>query len=284
MQMSGYIFITRHWQEDKDRMTRSLDYLVSQQRRSQILIFPEGTDLNDKSKANSDSYAEKNGLKKYEYTLHPRTTGFSFVTNHLQQANFLDAIYDMTIGYPYEVPQKELDISKGIFPKEVHINIKRVPASELPCDEQGLRSWIEDRWRSKEKMLQQFYQSKKFADQSWPRPKQLPLYVAALFWLSLTGENQSALFEFLCNKMLCISELTRKCNVIEVYKWVCKTTRTKWINFPIFKIWCDHSFCFLTNWVKHLWLFVQIWSSWKGQVDQIRPVCCWWEKSENQYL
>jgi hypothetical protein len=37
----------------------------------------------------------------------------------------LDAVYDITVGYPQTLPQSEFDILKGHFPEEVHFTIKR---------------------------------------------------------------------------------------------------------------------------------------------------------------
>lgn len=39
----------------------------------------------ENSKARSNEFAEKNGLPKYEYVLHPRTTGFTFVVERLRE-------------------------------------------------------------------------------------------------------------------------------------------------------------------------------------------------------
>jgi len=39
------------------------------------------------TKARSNEFAEKNGLQKYEYVLHPRTTGFTFVVERLREGN-----------------------------------------------------------------------------------------------------------------------------------------------------------------------------------------------------
>ena len=37
----------------------------------------------------------------------------------------LDAVYDITVGYPQTMPQSEFDILKGRFPEEVHFTITR---------------------------------------------------------------------------------------------------------------------------------------------------------------
>lgn len=37
----------------------------------------------------------------------------------------LDAIYDLSVGYPGTLPQNEFDVLRGKFPEEVHFHIKR---------------------------------------------------------------------------------------------------------------------------------------------------------------
>lgn len=105
MAMNGFVYITRRWDEDQVRLSRSMDYLVELRSRTQLLIFPEGTDLTPSSKQRSDKYAKSHNLPEYEFTLHPKTTGFTYLVRHLQQADYLDAVYDLTIGYPDYVPQ-----------------------------------------------------------------------------------------------------------------------------------------------------------------------------------
>ena len=37
----------------------------------------------------------------------------------------LDAIYDMTIAYPDNLPETEADLANGKIPTEIHFHIKR---------------------------------------------------------------------------------------------------------------------------------------------------------------
>lgn len=37
----------------------------------------------------------------------------------------MKAVYDLTIGYPDLLPQSEMDVVRGVFPKNVHFHIKR---------------------------------------------------------------------------------------------------------------------------------------------------------------
>lgn len=52
----------------------------------QILFFPEGTDFTANTKARSDKFAAKNSLEPYEYVLHPRTAGFSFLVEKMRES------------------------------------------------------------------------------------------------------------------------------------------------------------------------------------------------------
>ena len=190
MQMNGFLYITRRWEEDKGRLSRTLDYLVALQRRTQLLIFPEGTDLTTSSKEKSDRYATKNGLPMYYHTLHPKTTGFSYLASYLKRASYLDAVYDLTIAYPDYVPQSEIDLITGKLPNEVHFNIKRISSDDLPEDETSLRDWLEERWYHKEETLKRFAEKNTFSGEkeAWPMASILPLRAAFGFWSLLTGK------------------------------------------------------------------------------------------------
>lgn len=64
-------------------------------------------------------------FQKYEYVLHPRTTGFVFMATQLMEKNSLDAVYDVTLIYPDVVPQTEKTLLSGHFPKEVKVHFAR---------------------------------------------------------------------------------------------------------------------------------------------------------------
>ncbi|KAJ7397891.1 lysocardiolipin acyltransferase 1-like protein [Pitangus sulphuratus] len=85
MQVAAFVFIQRKWEDDKSHFEKMLDYFCDIREPLQLLIFPEGTDLTANTKARSNEFAEKNGLQKYEYVLHPRTTGFTFVVERLRE-------------------------------------------------------------------------------------------------------------------------------------------------------------------------------------------------------
>lgn len=196
MQMNGFLYITRRWEEDQNRLSRTLDYLIALDRRFQLLIFPEGTDLTKNSKEKSNKYAMQHVLPQYSFILHPKTTGFSYLVRHLQQAKYLNAVYDLTIAYPDYIPQSELDLMKGKLPNEVHFHIERIPSWNMPTDDLTLRQWLQERWFNKEQILKQFYKKKSFSAKIWPLTKLHPLHIAFSFWSILTG-NIIFIFIFL---------------------------------------------------------------------------------------
>ncbi|XP_018120406.1 lysocardiolipin acyltransferase 1 isoform X2 [Xenopus laevis] len=164
MQVAAFIFIHRKWEDDKNHFEAMLDYFCDIKEHLQILIFPEGTDLTDNTKARSDEFAEKNKLQKYEYVLHPRTTGFTFIVDRLREGNNLDAIHDITVAYPHNIPQTEKHILNGNFPKEIHFHVCRYPVSSVPVSKEELQLWCQERWKEKEDRLRAFYQGERYFD------------------------------------------------------------------------------------------------------------------------
>ena len=163
MQFSNFLFIKRRWEEDKKEFHDKLYYLNSIDYPCQLLLFPEGGDMTKKTKTRSDKYADENGLPRYQYCIHPRTTGFVYVMNALRSGG-LDAVYNVTIGYPDALPKTEVEIAKGIMPREVHFHIKSYDDRDLPMDDEQLGQWCRDRWAEKEERLKQFYTNKEFQD------------------------------------------------------------------------------------------------------------------------
>ena len=148
---------------DEKEFHDKLFYLNCINSPCQLLLFPEGGDMTHKTKKRSDDYADQNNLPRYHYCLHPRTTGFVYVVNALRSGG-LDAVYDVTIGYPDALPKTEIDLAKGIMPREVHFHIHSYDNKDLPKDDEQLGQWCRDRWEEKEERLKKFYTHKKFQD------------------------------------------------------------------------------------------------------------------------
>ena len=164
MQYMCNIFISRRWDIDEEEFKKKLFYYNAIDLPVQLLLFPEGGDLTLKSREKSDSYADTNELKRYEYCLHPRARGFVYVMEALRSGR-LDAVYDITVGYPDALAKTEGDFVKGDYiPRDIHYNIQHYKAEDLPADEKGLTQWLADRWKEKENTLKLFYTHRHFVE------------------------------------------------------------------------------------------------------------------------
>ena len=166
MQCFMHIFLHRNWEQDKEEISNKLHYMNLLKCPIQLLTFPDGGDLNFRSKSKSDQFAEKNNLQKYDYVLQPKTKGFTHSAAILKKAG-LDSIFDITIAYPDALPKTEVDFYNGVIPREVNYYIERFNINDLPKTEIGLAEWCQERWRIKEERLRYFYQHRTFQEESF---------------------------------------------------------------------------------------------------------------------
>ena len=87
MQMARFIYISRKWETDEVRIAKSVEYLGKHStcQPYQLVLFPEGTDLNPKAQVKSRKFGEANNLKPLNYLLHPRTTGFTYLVQQMRE-------------------------------------------------------------------------------------------------------------------------------------------------------------------------------------------------------
>ncbi|RXM37307.1 Lysocardiolipin acyltransferase 1 [Acipenser ruthenus] len=69
----------------------------------------------------------------------------------------LDAVHDITVAYPQNIPQTERYLVTGQFPREIHFHVQRYPVKALPEGTAELQDWCQERWREKEQRLRDFY-------------------------------------------------------------------------------------------------------------------------------
>jgi len=162
MQLAGFIFLARNWEQDRSYLHQVLGHLGQTEYPAQLLVFPEGTDKTETTTARSNAYAAKEGLKKLDYLLHPRKTGFVYIVNQMRSYRNIDAIYDLTMGFQDRIPQSEKSFfihnDKIGMPSAVHLHFKRYDINNLPTDETELGNWLQNLWYEKDERLAKFYQ------------------------------------------------------------------------------------------------------------------------------
>ena len=100
LQMCRSVFIDRCWKTDENKIGNMIEYLASTYNNQtspkqishernisnfQLILFPEGTNIKDSSMIKSNQFADKSNLKRMNNVLHPRTTGFSYITTKMRE-------------------------------------------------------------------------------------------------------------------------------------------------------------------------------------------------------
>ncbi|KAF2720100.1 acyltransferase-domain-containing protein [Polychaeton citri CBS 116435] len=168
-QFYNFIFLSRKWEDDQFRLRRAFDHLKNPKDPMWLMIFPEGTNLSETTRAKSAAWSKKTGLKDMKHQLLPRTTGLLFSLRELKQST--NWLYDATIAYEGVPPgmygQDIFTLRASLFegrpPKSVNIFWRRYRISEIPIDnEQAFSRWLMNRWREKDYILEYFYKFSKF--------------------------------------------------------------------------------------------------------------------------
>ncbi|CAI5450876.1 unnamed protein product [Caenorhabditis angaria] len=87
----------------------------------------------------------------------------------MREKDYIDYIYDITIAYPYNIVQSEVDlVLKGSAPKEVHFHVKKIPIGQVPLSDSDVQKWLNDRWLIKEQVLHNFYSEEQPINRQFP--------------------------------------------------------------------------------------------------------------------
>ncbi|KAJ2637094.1 hypothetical protein GGF40_002599 [Coemansia sp. RSA 1286] len=168
MRFLDFIFLKRKWADDRQTFDNHMQRIVEHDDPAWLLIFPEGTVVCKKRTAISDAYAEKTGLRRPEHTLLPRTNGSRVCLNRLRER--VPYLYDLTIGYEGlrkgDIPEDEYGLvsmyGKRVYPREVHIHVKRYAVDDIPQDEEGFNDWMHQVFVEKDIRMGRFYKLGRF--------------------------------------------------------------------------------------------------------------------------
>uniref|UniRef100_A0A915K3F2 Phospholipid/glycerol acyltransferase domain-containing protein n=1 Tax=Romanomermis culicivorax TaxID=13658 RepID=A0A915K3F2_ROMCU len=201
MQANGFIFLDRNWETDESLLRNGCKYLVETGNTYQILLFPEGTDYCVRSRIRSQEYSSANNLPVLTHLLQPRITGLSCVIAELLKKNSLDCIYDVTIAFPDEIVQTEIDlICKGRCPSKVDFKVKKYPIETLDFNldmdlNEMVTDWCRKLWHRKDTILSNYYSddeekrsfaSKRIMESEGVRFYPFLLIFTLLFWSIMT--------------------------------------------------------------------------------------------------
>ncbi|EGT46978.1 CBN-ACL-8 protein [Caenorhabditis brenneri] len=206
MSSGSYIFLDRNFEKDKPVLERIVRYYEGSGNKYQILLFAEGTDKGERATQLSHAFADKNGLPRYEYVLHPRTTGFRFLLDMMKKDKYIKNVYDLTIAYSGTIVDTEKKLLAGNLPDKVHLDVKKYKLEEIP-EGDGCEKWLTDLWATKEKRLKKFYEEEERLEASgdrfeWPETTSgIGYSVAFAFWVLASVLWISAIYSLLWVKI-----------------------------------------------------------------------------------
>ena len=187
LQSGVHCFLSRRWVQDESHLSRFISFYARGTQKLQLLMFPEGTDLNPAAIQKSNQFAEKNGVPVHLHTLHPRTTGFTYLMKQSavvaaesnqstgSVTSMFSSVTDLTLAFPDLVIRKSTDLMFGHWPRCLHIMLHRYEMSDLPDvkDESATAQWLARLWSDKEARLSRFHdiKTRHLLDASQPQPR-----------------------------------------------------------------------------------------------------------------
>jgi len=138
-----------------------------------LISFSESTRLTPSKRLSAASHALKHNKPLPNHLLLPRTKGFAASVQHLRSAPHVKAVYDVTVAYadthtaqpagktaPFAF-QSPPTFVQSVFTPDVGkrwktlVHVRRFEIGDLPVDEEGLRTWLEERWVEKGELLEE---------------------------------------------------------------------------------------------------------------------------------
>lgn len=166
MRFLDCIFVKRDWAQDQGNVERLFAKYKAKQIPVFLVSFLEGTRRTPEKLAKARAFAAAEGLYVPGHTLVPRTKGFLATLGGLR--DHLDAVYDITIGYPGPVPPTLVNCFECRVSR-VDVHVRRFPIAELPTTEEELKAWVFERFREKDALMAEYAETQRFPGE-WAAP------------------------------------------------------------------------------------------------------------------
>jgi len=158
------IFLKRRWMADRRRIKRSFQKFIQEDIPLWLNIFPEGTRFTQKKMLDAQSTARHYKLPICEHVLVPFAKAFE--TSVLGLKDRVQAVYDVTIGYPDGIPTLWQLMLGDV--QCIEVRVERFPMQSLPKQGPAIEQWLNDRFWAKELILRHLKQHGGFPNLSVP--------------------------------------------------------------------------------------------------------------------
>ncbi|KAI9024047.1 hypothetical protein DFJ74DRAFT_632105 [Hyaloraphidium curvatum] len=157
---AGFIFMKRNWTEDKEKVERTFSRIKEMEIPVWLVSFLEGTRIRPHKLVESQNFAKKKDLPILNNVLLPRTRGF-IATVQAMRGSHVKAVYDFTLAYyskrkgfgvrPSLVRVHTHDLASEY---RAHVHVRRFLLEDLPTTDEGLETWIRERYVEKDRVLE----------------------------------------------------------------------------------------------------------------------------------
>ena len=120
--------------------------------------MPKELESRQKKRERAQAFAARQDRSPLDNVLFPRTKGFVATVQGLR--THIDAVYDLTIGYP-NGPISLWPYIQGVE-KDFYLHVQRTPLAELPQDGSALHEWLVTRFYEKDRRLASFHKIGRF--------------------------------------------------------------------------------------------------------------------------
>jgi 1-acyl-sn-glycerol-3-phosphate acyltransferase len=164
------IFLKRRWMADRKRIKATFERFRREGVPLWLNIFPEGTRFTTEKVIEAQKTARHYQLPLCEHVLVPYAKAFE--SSILGLKGRVQAVYDVTIGYPQGIPSLWQLLSGDV--KLIEVHVARFALESLPQDAQGIETWLNERFWEKELHLRRlqsngsFRMPKKSSSQALP--------------------------------------------------------------------------------------------------------------------
>jgi 1-acyl-sn-glycerol-3-phosphate acyltransferase len=143
------IFLKRRWMADRRRIKATFERFRAERIPLWLNIFPEGTRYTSQKMIEAQNTRKHYQLPSCEHVLVPYAKAFE--TSILGLQGRVQAVYDITIGYPHGIPTLWQLLCGDV--KLIEVHVARFPLEILPHDAQGIERWLNERFWAKEQHL-----------------------------------------------------------------------------------------------------------------------------------
>ncbi|HYX38745.1 MAG TPA: 1-acyl-sn-glycerol-3-phosphate acyltransferase [Oligoflexus sp.] len=143
------IFLKRRWMADRRRIKATFERFRAEKIPLWLNIFPEGTRYTPKKMLEAQNTARHYQLPLCEHVLIPYAKAFE--TSILGLQDRVQAVYDITIGYPQGIPTLWQLLCGEVRLIEVHV--ARFSLDQLPREAPAIEAWLNERFWAKEQHL-----------------------------------------------------------------------------------------------------------------------------------